>query len=323
VRAAAILGLGTSPRDLRPFQSAGDCEWIVEVPGKPDEADAILIFGGDGTIHRHLPALVHLQLPVLVVPSGSGNDFARALGLRRAADSLLAWRAFLAGRARVRPIDVGCITPIVPRAASHYFACVGGVGLDADIARRANGLPRWLRKAGGYALSLPPSLFAFVPLRLRVWESQDASAAEADLAGAGLIRPYHQTNVPRIFPETVQTASFPGFRLRSDFLTMLAAFANAPFYGDGMKIAPDAQLEDGLFDVCLIEGIDKFKLFRLFPTVYSGGHLGVKEVHSFRTRRVILETEAPVDIYADGEYVCKTPAELRVEAKALRVVVSE
>ena len=37
-----------------------------------------MIFGGDGTIHRHLPALVRLQLPVLVVPAGSGNDFARA-----------------------------------------------------------------------------------------------------------------------------------------------------------------------------------------------------------------------------------------------------
>ena len=51
---------------------------------------------------------------------------------------------------------------------------------------------------------------------------------------------------------------------------MLAAFANTPFYGDGMKIAPEAHLDDGLLDVCLVRGMDKFKLFCLFPTVYFG-----------------------------------------------------
>jgi diacylglycerol kinase (ATP) len=317
MRAAAILGLGASLRDLRPFQSAGECEWIVGVPNTSVETDAILIFGGDGTIHRHLPALVRLQLPVLVVPSGSGNDFARALGLRRAADSLRWWRMFLAGRARVRPIDLGCITPLQNGAASHYFGCVGGVGLDADVARRANSLPRWLRRTGGYALSLPPALFAFVPVRLQVWVTEDADAPSED-STAVLVQPDQVTNAPA---DSATRPPVPGFRLRSDFLTTLAAFANTAFYGDGMKIAPSAQLDDGLFDVCLIEGVDKFKLFCLFPTVYSGSHLEIKEVHSFRTRRVILETETPVDVYADGEYICKTPAELHVVSKALRVIV--
>jgi diacylglycerol kinase (ATP) len=48
------------------------------MPSRSDQADAILLFGGDGTIHRHLAQLVQLGLPVLVVPAGSGNDFARA-----------------------------------------------------------------------------------------------------------------------------------------------------------------------------------------------------------------------------------------------------
>src|SRR5438876_1048607 len=121
------------------------------VPADPNEADAILVFGGDGTVHRHLPQLVGLRLPVLVVPCGSGNDFARALNLRNVWDSLAVWRKFSSGRGYVRTIDLGVVMPVTDRLdtgqgpAARYFCCVGGVGLDGEIARRANRLPRWLR----------------------------------------------------------------------------------------------------------------------------------------------------------------------------------
>ena len=69
------------------------------MPASGEQADVILLFGGDGTVHRHLGQLVRLGLPVLVVPAGSGNDFARALGLRRVRDSLAAWRKFCGGAA--------------------------------------------------------------------------------------------------------------------------------------------------------------------------------------------------------------------------------
>ena len=78
MRAAVIFGLGTSPAQLKPFQDGSPTEWLPGLPAPSSDADAILIFGGDGTIHRHLAALVRLQLPVLIVPAGSGNDFARA-----------------------------------------------------------------------------------------------------------------------------------------------------------------------------------------------------------------------------------------------------
>src|ERR1700758_2744248 len=96
MRAAAILGLGTSARDLWPFQQATKTDWVMGLPADRESVDAILIFGGDGTVHRHLAPLVKLGQPVLVVPAGSGNDFARALGLRRPQDSLAAWRQFAA-----------------------------------------------------------------------------------------------------------------------------------------------------------------------------------------------------------------------------------
>ena len=77
---AAILGLGCSPNELKPFQLNASVEWRMGMPGSGDEVDVVLMFGGDGTVHRHLGQLVRLGLPILVVPVGSGNDFARALG---------------------------------------------------------------------------------------------------------------------------------------------------------------------------------------------------------------------------------------------------
>src|SRR5213075_3162692 len=105
MRATAILGPGNI-RSLDKFKREGDVEWSA---GFTEDADAIVIFGGDGTIHRHLATLVALKRPTLVVPCGSGNDFARALNLRSIGDSLIAWRKFLTSRQNLRVIDVGTI----------------------------------------------------------------------------------------------------------------------------------------------------------------------------------------------------------------------
>lgn len=309
MRAAAILGLGCSAKDLKPFQTNETIDWRIGLPSAADQADVILLFGGDGTIHRHLSQLVKLGVPVLVVPAGSGNDFARALGLRRVGDSLTAWRRFCAGQDNVRAIDLGVISSLevageAPstdhqgRSALHesardsvlgtrfYFCSVAGVGLDSEVARRANALPRWLRGHGGYALALPPAAFRFAPFSMKILTSD----------GAG------------------------GWTTRSDHPTILAAFANTSTYGDGMKIAPRAQMDDGQLDVCVIGGVDPFKLVCMFPTVYFGRHLSIREVQYFKAARVRVETEAPLDIYADGEYVCRTPVEIGVDPQALKVL---
>ena len=113
MRAAAILGLGSSTRDLIPFQHDPKISWSMGVPADSSQADVALIFGGDGTVHRHLGQLVKLGLPVLVVPCGSGNDFARALGLRRVRDSVSAWRKFCQEGKNTRTIDLGRITALL------------------------------------------------------------------------------------------------------------------------------------------------------------------------------------------------------------------
>ena len=105
--------------------------------------------------------------------------------------------------------------------------------------------------------------------------------------------------------------------------TTLAAFANASAYGGGMRIAPHAQLDDGKLDVCIVRAMGRTKLFCLFPSVYFGAHLGFREVEYSQAESARLETESPLDVYADGEYVCQTPVEFSVARKALKVVVPE
>jgi diacylglycerol kinase (ATP) len=87
-----------------------------------------------------------------------------------------------------------------------------------------------------------------------------------------------------------------------------------------MKIAPRAKMDDGLLDVCIVGSVDRLRLLRLVPTVYSGKHLSVPEVQYFQSARVRVETEHPLDVYADGEYVCRTPIEVAVQPAALKVV---
>ncbi len=285
MRVTAILGPGNFSKWVAKFQRIAGVEWSSELSRS---IDAAVIFGGDGTVHRHLPTLVDLNLPVLVVPCGSGNDFARALRLRSADDSLKAWRAFVTGGRNVRHIDLGIIRELkaggAPAPHGHYFCCVAGVGIDTEIVRRANALPKWIRSHGGYALSAPREFLRFSPFPMRI-------SCEAT------------------------TSSFQP--------TILAAIANAPTYGGGMKIAPQAQLHDGRLDVCIVRAMDRFKLFCLFPTVYFGRHLSFDEVEYAQTETAKLETEYPLDVYADGEYVCQTPVEFTVARGVLKVIVPE
>lgn len=288
MRAAAIFGISSSENELTPFQRETSTTWLVGLPASSADADAILIFGGDGTVHRHLAQLVRLQLPVLVVPRGSGNDFARALNLRSVGDAVAAWQQFISGRGSVKQIDLGVITPLgdgEAPATRNYFCCVGGVGLDSEIARRANQLPRWIRRRGGYALSLLPALLSFKPLPVKV------------------------------------AASTTAIEIQHEGLAIVVAFANAPTYGDGIKIAPHARLDDGKLDICVVGNMGKLRLLRRFPSVYSGSHLSISEVKYFQTESLRIETVTPVDVYADGEYVCQTPVEVRVERAALRVII--
>jgi diacylglycerol kinase (ATP) len=276
MRAAAILRPGSVSRAIVHFERLTGVEWTSLL----EQADVAVLFGGDGTVHRHLAELVEIEIPLLVVPCGSGNDFARALGIKSVRDSAEAFRRFELDGSTLRSVDLGVICE-ESAARERYFCCVAGVGIDGQIARRANSFPGWLRGHGGYVLSAPPEFIRFKAPRMKVSTDGDSASCKP---------------------------------------VILAAVANTPVFGGGMRIAPHANLDDGMLDVCVVRAMSTFKLFCLFPTIYSGRHLGFEEVEYAQAGRVRIETEHPIEVWADGEYLCQTPVSFAVSAKTLKVL---
>jgi len=103
----------------------------------------------------------------------------------------------------------------------------------------------------------------------------------------------------------------------------MVAVANGPCYGGGMRIAPDAALEDGLLDVCVVRRVSRSPLLRHFPRVFRGTHTRHPDVIMRRGASVRVATEHPQDVYADGEWSGRTPASWTVQPRGLRVLVPQ
>ncbi len=284
MRAIAILAPHVRPFHLRPFQQDQRISWTNIA-----DADVAVVFGGDGTVHRHLTTILGRKLPVLVVPTGSANDFASSLGIHSRRAAFRAWKAFCAGAQNVLNIDVGLIRKPASDdqqlTTDYYFCCSAYLGLDSATNALANRLPRFLRAHGGYILSLLPTLLSFRAQRISVRDTE-------------------------------------GIALHSE-PAMLTCFANTPRYGHGLRIAPDAKMTDGLLDLCFVRRLSKLKLLALFSLVYWGRHTRLPYVSIRRGERFFLETERPTALFADGEYVCETPVEIAVLPRALRVIVPD
>ena len=86
---------------------------------------------------------------------------------------------------------------------------------------------------------------------------------------------------------------------------MLIAIGNGSSYGGGMRVCPDANLQDGLFDVMILRPVSIPEFIRVFPKVYSGKHIHHPEVDVYRSKRVRIEADTVA--YADGERIGQLP----------------
>jgi diacylglycerol kinase (ATP) len=276
--AAALLHPDVSPKAVERFTGSGVELRIQQNLESKATCSAALVFGGDGTIHRHLPQLHQRKIPTLVVPAGSGNDFAKALGIGSEEIALRAWKQFCAAGKNVREIDLGVIRF---GGEEILFCCVAGVGMDAEANARANRMSMGMKRAGGYLLAALQSLLAFKAVEMSV------TSGQREIRG-------------------------PAF---------LIAVGNAHRYGGGMKITPHARPDDGLLDICVVGKMNKLKLLCWLPTIFFGGHLGLKQVEYFQAQSVRIEADRELELYADGDYACRTPVEISVLPRALRVIV--
>jgi diacylglycerol kinase (ATP) len=95
---------------------------------------------------------------------------------------------------------------------------------------------------------------------------------------------------------------------------------NSPSYGGGMKVTPDALLDDELLDVLVVKPISKLRFLTVFPKVYSGTHVRLPYVEVRRARKVHVEADSIV-AYVDGERLGPLPQTFEAVPSALRVFV--
>ena len=119
------------------------------------------------------------------------------------------------------------------------------------------------------------------------------------------MRPYAIASAPRTSSTAVSA--------------MLIAVSNGVSIGGGMKITPDAELDDGELDLFIVSALSKVRLLRLFPRVFSGEHVKEPEVEITRVRTVALQA-SDIVAYADGERVGPLPVEVEIVPGALRVL---
>jgi diacylglycerol kinase (ATP) len=165
----------------------------------------------------------------------------------------------------------------------RLYAGGGGVGLDAEAAQYA------------------AAAFRRIPGRFRYI----ASALRA-------LATHTPINVQIEFPQS-ELAPVKASAL-------LTAVLNTPTYGAGLRLAPDAAIDDGLLNVVLIEDLSATEVLKLLPALMGSGELHTSRVKRWRVERVSLITDRPCLFHGDGEILGPTPVAIEVLPRAIRVL---
>jgi diacylglycerol kinase (ATP) len=243
--------------------------------------DAVVVVGGDGSLHLAVNALAQTGVPIGIVAAGTGNDVARCLGLPH--DDPDAAIALLVDAFDDEPIPVREIDA-VHVSTGRWFVGMLSAGFDAAVNERANRMTR-LSGTPRYVVAVLLEVARLHARRFRVTTDRDTRRLDAVLVTVG------------------NTASI----------------------GGGMRLAPDAQVDDGLLDVLVATPLKRIELLRLLPKVFHGTHVNDEHVSIERGRVVTIDVDdrGPVPItYADGERFGPLPVTLQVVPGALRIVVA-
>jgi diacylglycerol kinase (ATP) len=102
---------------------------------------------------------------------------------------------------------------------------------------------------------------------------------------------------------------------------LMITVSNGPYTGAGMTVAPDARLDDGLFDIRVFRGFSKWELIRHLLSIAFGRRRYAPHVSTYRSRRVAVTSRHPLPARADSHDLGTTPVTFETRPSALRVVV--
>lgn len=246
--------------------------------------DAIVAVGGDGTVHNLIPLALKYRVPLGLIPSGSGNDTALAFGLPKKPAAAL--EIVLNGNTRLSDV----LLSERPDGRSEYSLISIATGLDGAVARDVNGsrYKRWCNRLGigrlAYIIGLIRMLAVYKPQTVKITVD-------------GTVQAFNNG--------------------------WLAAVANLPSYGGGLKICPAARPDDGLLHACIVNGCSPLQLLLVFPTVLAGRHVGSRFVTMLQGKQITVEAPVPMPAYGDGEPAGHTPVRVSVRPGQLVILAPE
>lgn len=242
--------------------------------------DSVIVVGGDGVVHETASGIMQIpkkDRPVMgVVPVGSGNDYARSLGMSFKVDHAVKQLM----HANVKEVDVG-------QCNDKYFVETLSFGLDAGIAIDTM-KARQKSKEKGFKL-------------------------------------YFKCGIDRIMNH-FELFDFQATLDRGKKIighSLIFAIQIGKTYGGGFKITPDAELDDGYFNMCFSTGnLTRKKALPLFARAAKGKHAGSKYVNFAKSKNIKLHIDQLVPCQLDGEEYSNHDFDIKTHHKALKVYVA-
>jgi diacylglycerol kinase (ATP) len=256
-------------------------------------SQVVVAVGGDGIAGALSGVAAGAGARYGIIPAGNGNDLARVLGIPTEARA--AARVLTTGRERrVDLIAVGTAgQPETVVAGSVY---IGIPSVAGEIANRT----KWLRGPVVYSAAALRALGGWTPTTFRVEISRDGPDHDGDGA---LVR---------------------------DFAGYAVVVANTAYFGAGMKVAPPAEIDDGLLDVVIMRYGSRLAFIRTLLKIKDGSHISLPLINLDRGSEVTITAGRDLPAAADGENLpCAaplrsgTPLHVRALPRALRVLVPD
>ena len=245
----------------------GHATEIAEIISRRPGIKQVIILGGDGTVNEVVNGIVNFDQVLLgYIPSGSSNDLARSLNIPK--DPIKALDNII-NPTRFKYLDLGIINFLDQDLAQKKFCCSSGIGYDANVCVevQASSLKKKLNRYGAGKL-----------IYLAIAIKQIIGIKSVD--GTVII-------------DGVRKASY------KNILTICNMIHK--YEGGGLLMAPFANPSDGKLSICLVHGMNRFKIFTLLPTLVIGKHINFRGVEAFNCSSIEINTSRILAVHTDGE----------------------
>lgn len=305
-RAASLLRaeLGELAVELLLTQAPGHAESAAASAAATSPYSAIVALGGDGVVHEVANGILRLpegqRPPFGLIPVGSGNDYARTLGMSSRSIGKAVRQLLAAG---LRRFDVG-------RCNGRYFTETLSFGLDAAIAIETVERRRRTGKTGTM-LYLESGMDHML-------HHLDRRSYRAEVAG------YAPMAASRVLSTSATQAG-----VESDSIThiegesYLFAVQIGRTYGGGFCVCPEARVDDGLLDICIAHPpLSSLHAALIFLLAKEGHHTRFRQIEFFRASGMRISFDAPLAVQMDGERFDADSFDIKCIPAALNVLVA-